>query len=186
MEIIRKKPRKNLPRVVAASQSHIQIYSQPKKEHRLHQKKGKTIKLNFGDLLSTTIYETSASSFEQDVLNEEKPVVVEFFSRYCPYCRRFKPVYKKLAKKLEKEAKFVKLDVIRDEANREFAHGKGVWRVPTVEVFYHGKIIGNITGYNGIDLVLPKTQEFLIEKSEKFVPLQSKEQIHQNSDYSSD
>jgi thioredoxin 1 len=116
------------------------------------------------------ICEISASSFDKDVLHVEGPVVVEFFSHSCPHCIKFGPVYMQLADKLNGEARFIKIDVIFSAANRNLAHSRGVRTVPTLEVFYHGRVIGSIVGYHEIKKIESAVKAFLSKKDENVGP----------------
>lgn len=116
------------------------------------------------------ICEITAGSFDKEVLHVEEPVVVEFFGQSCPHCIKFSPVYEQLAESLEGEARFVKIDVIRNKANRTLAHSRGVRTVPTLEVFYQGRVIGSMVGYHEIKKVVPTVKEFLSKKEENIGP----------------
>ncbi len=118
----------------------------------------------------TWIYPISAGSFHEKVIHVRKPVVVEFFSHSCPHCKKFAPVYRRLAESLDGEARLVRLDVIRNGANRNFAHSRGIRTVPTLEVFYHGRVIGNIVGYHETKKVVSAVKEFLSKKDENVGP----------------
>ncbi len=115
-------------------------------------------------MMLTKILAISADSFHEKVIHVRKPVVVEFFSHSCPHCKKFAPVYKRLADSLDGEARLVKLDVIRNDANRNFAHSRGIQTVPTVEVFYHGRVIGNLVGYHETKKVVSAIKEFISKK----------------------
>ena len=117
-----------------------------------------------------SICEISASSFDKEVLHIEEPVVVEFFSHSCPHCIKFSPVYEQLAESLEGEARFIKIDVNHSEANRALAHSRGVRTVPTLEVFYKGRVIGSMVGYHETRKVVPTIKEFLLKKEENIGP----------------
>jgi len=113
--------------------------------------------------------EISASDFHQKVLESDEPVVVEFFSHSCPHCKKFNPIYKELTQILNGEAKFVRIDVL-NEQNRILAHSRGVRTVPTMEVFYRGRVIGNITGYHHLEKVYEAIKGFLMKKEENVGP----------------
>lgn len=116
------------------------------------------------------IHEISASSFHDNVIHVRKPVVVEFYSHSCPHCIKFAPVYSQLSDALDGEVRLAKIDVIKNEANRNFAHSRGIRTVPTLEVFYHGRVIGNIVGYHEIKTILSAVKGFLSKKHENIGP----------------
>lgn len=106
----------------------------------------------------------SAKSFHKEVLEANAPVVVEFFSHSCPHCAKFSPVYKKVSETLGQEAKFVKIDVMLNDSNRTLAHHRGVRTVPTLEIFYKGRVIGNVVGYHHFERVTKALKSFLVKK----------------------
>ena len=50
------------------------------------------------------------ATFQDEVINSDKPVVVDFWATWCPPCRQMAPVVDEAAKQLE-DVKFVKVDV---------------------------------------------------------------------------
>lgn len=127
----------------------------------------------------SSITEISAGSFHQEVADAEEPVVVEFFSTSCPHCIKFKPVYEELAENFKGQAKFVKLNVPLDgqakdltnaNENKALAHNRGIRALPTLEVFFKGRVIGNIVGYQPLDKVSSALKDILSKKEENIGP----------------
>ena len=116
------------------------------------------------------ILELSANSFHKTVMHAKKPVVVEFYSHSCPHCIKFAPVYSQLADVLNGEVRLARIDVIRNNANRDFAHSRGIHTVPTLEIFYHGRVIGNIIGYHEVKTIVSAVKRFLSKKLENIGP----------------
>ncbi len=114
------------------------------------------------------VTEVTASSFGSDVLGGDEPVIVEFFSHGCPHCQVFNPIFDKLSDTIGDRAKFVRLDVLLNEDNRKLAVGRGVRGVPTIEVFYRGRIIGSIVGNHPMDKMVESLDKFLEGKDEHF------------------
>ena len=123
------------------------------------------------------VVEISASDFHENVLDCDEPVVVEFFSHSCPHCKKFAPIYEELAQALNEEANFVRIDVL-DEQNRILAHSRGIRTVPTLEVFYRGRVVGNMTGYHHFEKVYEAIKEFLEEKDKNVGPGTPLERLH--------
>jgi thioredoxin 1 len=109
-----------------------------------------------------------SESFNEEILESKGPIVVEFWSSECDFCKRFDPVYKKLAENLTNEAKFVFMDVTEDQASIEIAMRCGVRAVPTLKIFYQGRIIGDVVGDLSYDKVEDKLQSIL-EKKDQYV-----------------
>ena len=116
------------------------------------------------------IVDLTSDSFHERVMHSDEPAVVEFFSHSCPHCIKFAPVYKQLSETLSSEAKFFRVDVTLNDQNRELAHARGVRTVPTIEVFYRGRVVENLIGYHHFKKVLDAIRESLIRKEEYVGP----------------
>jgi thioredoxin 1 len=75
------------------------------------------------------------ASFEQDVLNAGRPVVVDFWAPWCGPCKAIAPALEELADSTDR-VEFVKLDI---DANPEIANRYGVLSIPTVILFAEGE-----------------------------------------------
>lgn len=89
--------------------------------------------------MSDGITYINADRFEAEVLQSEKPVIVDFYSEECPPCEALAPIYEKMAEKYGAYLKFVK---IHRQANRELAKSVNVNSSPTVLFFKNGQEIG--------------------------------------------
>lgn len=116
------------------------------------------------------ITEISAASFHSEVVDADDPVVVEFYSDSCPHCTKFKPVYEDLSETLKGQAKFVKLNVPLNEDHKSLARFRGIRALPTLEVFYKGRVIGNVVGYHDLDNLSEMIRDILSKKEENVGP----------------
>lgn len=78
----------------------------------------------------------SVADFEQKVLNAEQPVVVDFYSDYCPPCVTLAPIIEKLAADYEGQAVVAKVDVRKLP---EIAQKYNVYGTPTVLFLKNGE-----------------------------------------------
>lgn len=81
--------------------------------------------------------------FQEKVLNNSKPVLVDFFATWCGPCRMLTPILEQVAEENNGEFDIYKIDV--DEAedlSREF----GIMSIPTLMVFKDGKLIKRESG----------------------------------------
>jgi thioredoxin 1 len=87
--------------------------------------------------------EITDATFEEVVLNSDKPVVVDFWAAWCGPCRMVGPVIEELSNDYDGRAVVGKVDV---DANQEFAAKYGVRNIPTVLVFKNGEVITRQVG----------------------------------------
>jgi thioredoxin 1 len=113
-----------------------------------------------------SITKISSASFHSEVVDVDEPVIVEFYSDSCSHCINFKPVYEELSEILKSQAKFVKLNVSLNEDHKALAHFRGVRALPTLEVFYKGRVIGNVVGYHDFDSLSEMIKGILSKKEE--------------------
>ena len=77
------------------------------------------------------------SNFEQEVLQSELPVLVDFWATWCGPCRMLAPTIAKIAEEQAGKVKVCKLDV--DECPR-LAAQYGISSIPTLMVFVNGQV----------------------------------------------
>ena len=88
--------------------------------------------------------EFSTDSFKADVLNSDKPVLVDFWSHGCPPCKRLAPVIDELASENEGKSIIGKCNV---GDNMELAAEYGITAVPTILLFNGGQEVERLQGY---------------------------------------
>jgi thioredoxin 1 len=89
------------------------------------------------------IVDVSDSSFDSEILQADKPVVVDFWAPWCGPCKAIGPVIEDLAGTYGEKIKFAKCNV--DE--NPITPGKyGIKAIPTLIFFKQGKVADQITG----------------------------------------
>jgi thioredoxin 1 len=85
----------------------------------------------------------SAEDFQVQVMDAEQPVLVDFYSPYCPPCHRLAPIVDKLAEDYKGRAVVVKVDV---QKLPQVAQKFGVYGTPTVIILQNGQEVTRSVG----------------------------------------
>jgi len=100
----------------------------------------------------------SDASFEKEVVNADKPVLVDFWAEWCGPCRMIAPVLEKLAEEYAGSLKIAKLDV---DNNPEVAEQFEVMSIPTMILFKDGKPVERMVGYVPRTRLLSKLKPYI-------------------------
>ncbi len=92
--------------------------------------------------MSKTIHVEQAN-FDEQVLQAEQPVLVDFYADWCGPCKAVSPVVDELASELDGQLKVAKLDA---DANSELMQQFGVFSIPTLILFQNGQEVDRIVG----------------------------------------
>ena len=94
-------------------------------------------------MASENVKEFTDQNFENEVLQSDKPVLVDFWAEWCMPCRMLTPTIEKLAKDYSGKVKVGKLDT---DANRDVAMKYSISAIPTVILFRNGQVAQKFVG----------------------------------------
>ncbi|HLV72713.1 thioredoxin [Actinomadura hallensis] len=83
------------------------------------------------------------ATFEDEVLNSDTPVLVDFWADWCGPCRMIAPVLDQIAEEKAGKIKIAKLDY---DANPETPNKYGVMGLPTLLLYKDGEVVEQIVG----------------------------------------
>ena len=93
--------------------------------------------------MNENIIHTSDANFQDDVINSDTPVLVDYWAEWCGPCKMIAPVLEEIAVDYEGKLKICKMDV---DANTETAPKYGIRGIPTLILFSNGDKVGEKVG----------------------------------------
>lgn len=108
-------------------------------------------------LLSVT-----SENFQQEVLDCDIPVVVDFMAPWCGPCRMIAPVLQKLEQEYAGRIKFVEVDTDQQSA---LSARYGVQKIPNLTFFKDGEIVNQLVGFLGAAQITAGVQALLQDEN---------------------
>jgi thioredoxin 1 len=98
------------------------------------------------------------SSFESEVLNADKPVLVDFWAPWCGPCRLVSPVVESFGAKHGDRMAVAKVNT---DENQQLAMRYSIFSIPTLIVFHKGREAARLVGYMPEEVMEERLSRFL-------------------------
>jgi thioredoxin 1 len=98
------------------------------------------------------------ATFDTEVLQSSKPVVVDYWAEWCGPCRMVGPVLEEIAGEHADKIDVVKLNI---DQNPKVAQRYQIMAIPTMSVFQNGEVVKQIVGAKPKAALLKELAEFI-------------------------
>ncbi len=102
--------------------------------------------------------EITDENFEQEVLNSNVPVMVDFWATWCAPCRKLIPLLEEIAQEFDDKIKFVKINT---DDNMKTAKDYSISGLPTILIFKDGKALERMVGMNSKSTIIANIEKYL-------------------------
>jgi thioredoxin 1 len=92
---------------------------------------------------STDVVTLQDSTFDQEVLKSDLPVLVDFWAVWCGPCKAIAPAIDDIARRYKGKLKVGKMDV---DEHQQVPQNFGIRSIPTLLIFKGGKVVGTVVG----------------------------------------
>ncbi|MEU2389257.1 thioredoxin [Streptomyces sp. NPDC007369] len=112
--------------------------------------------------MAGTLKNVTDADFDAEVLQSDKPVLVDFWAEWCGPCRQIAPSLEAISAEYGDQIEIVKLNI---DQNPNTAAKYGVMSIPTLNVYQGGEVVKTIVGAKPKAAILRDLDSFIEAKA---------------------
>lgn len=106
----------------------------------------------------SNVKKVTTDTFRKDVIESDKPVVVDFWAEWCGPCKKLSPILEEVAEELVGEVTIAKVNV---DEERNLGAMFQIMSIPNVLIFNHGEKVDEFVGLRSKDDIVAQVKKQL-------------------------
>lgn len=106
----------------------------------------------------SNVKKVTTDTFRKDVIESDKPVVVDFWAEWCAPCKKLSPILEEVAEELDGEVTIAKVNV---DEERNLGAMFQIMSIPNVLIFNHGEKVDEFVGLRSKDDIVAQVKKQL-------------------------
>ncbi|BFL75589.1 MULTISPECIES: thioredoxin [Corynebacterium] len=106
----------------------------------------------------SNVKKVTTDTFRKDVIESDKPVVVDFWAEWCGPCKKLSPILEEVAEELDGQVTVAKVNV---DEERNLGAMFQIMSIPNVLIFNHGEKVDEFVGLRSKDDIVAQVKKQL-------------------------
>ena len=106
----------------------------------------------------SNVKKVTTDTFRKDVIESDKPVVVDFWAEWCGPCKKLSPILEEVAEELDGQVTVAKVNV---DEERNLGAMFQIMSIPNVLIFNHGEKVDEVVGLRSKDDIVAQVKKQL-------------------------
>ena len=106
----------------------------------------------------SNVKKVTTDTFRKDVIESDKPVIVDFWAEWCGPCKKLSPILEEVAEELDGQVTVAKVNV---DEERNLGAMFQIMSIPNVLIFNHGEKVDEFVGLRSKDDIVTQVKKQL-------------------------
>lgn len=106
----------------------------------------------------SNVKKVTTDTFRKDVIESDKPVIVDFWTEWCGPCKKLSPILEEVAEELDGQVTVAKVNV---DEERNLGAMFQIMSIPNVLIFNHGEKVDEFVGLRSKDDIVAQVKKQL-------------------------